>query len=120
MSKLEHVLGISFGFVISLLIMHLLGGIFDQPLWFYLKCITIGFSSNALIHPWVDLFIYELGPYSCCERCYNNWKNHPWYNNWENNGYNCKFILFFHLAFFISLYSNELYMYLLHCVQYWN
>ena len=110
MSKLEHVLGISCGIGISLLVMYLLGGIYSQSLWFYIKCISIGFSANALIHPWVDLFTYELGPYSCCEKCYNDWKNHPWYDNWDNNGYNFKFVLSFHFIFLVCLYSDELYI----------
>ena len=98
MSKLEHVLGISCGIGIVVFVMYVLGGLYNESPWYYLKCILIGFSVNALIHPWVDLFLYIFGPYPCCEECYSLWVNHPWYDNWENDGYNFKFVLSFPLV----------------------
>lgn len=111
MNKLEHVLGILFGCGLSLLVMYALGGsnnLHEHTLWFYLKCSLLGFIINALVHSWVDMITYVIGPYSCCKECYT-WSNHPWYNNWENNGYNFKFVVIFHAAFIMVLYSDEIY-----------
>lgn len=98
---LVHFLGFLCGCMCTMLTRYILGTNYEETIWFYLKCIMIGFSMNALIHPWSDQIVYIL-TYAIGEPLLDN-------NPWFNCEYNTKFVIFFHMMLFMSIYSFEIY-----------